>query len=134
MNRLEGHIADIHTHGHLSLVAVELAGGLQIQAIVIERPETADYLGKGNRIAVLFKETEVILGMADGSGISVQNRIPSVINKIDQGALLSRVQVKSTVGYLEAIVPTESLPELGLKEGEEVVALIKTNEVMLAAL
>ena len=134
MNRLEGNIADILTHGNLSLVSVDLGRGLQIQAIVIERPETAEYLQEGNRIAVLFKETEVILGSPDSTGISVQNRIPIVIMKIHRGRLLSRVQLKSPAGNLEAIVPSDAVSELDLKEAGELTAFVKTNEVMLAAL
>jgi molybdopterin-binding protein len=134
MNRLEGHIGEIRTHGHLSLVMVNLPGSTTLRAIVIESPGSADYLREGNQIAVLFKETEVILCTGDAASISIQNRIPATVRGIEAGTLLSRVSLDTDMGRLETIVQTECLDTLCLKEGAEVLALIKTNEVMLSAL
>lgn len=134
MNRFEGHISKIRTHGPLSMVSVALPGTLELRAIVIESPDTATYLREGNRIAVLFKETEVILCTGDSAGTSILNRIPAEVRDIEQSALLSRVALHSPAGTLDAIVPSESLPALGLRNGMQIMALVKTNEVMLSAL
>jgi molybdate transport system regulatory protein len=132
MNKFEGQIEEVETHGHLSLVSVAVSKELLIKAVVIETPETAQYLKSGTRIAVLFKETEVILASLDTSQISIQNRMEAEVQEIEAGKLLSRIQLRTGVGELAAVVPTESLSVLGLSTGKQVLALIKTNEVMLS--
>ena len=134
MNRLEGHIDNIRTHGPLSLVTVSLPGSLQIRAIVIEQPETGSYLNEGKEIAVLFKETEVILCGSGAADLSIQNRIPAAVAHIEAGDLLSRVVLRTGAGAVEAIVPTDSIQAMGLEKGRDLLVLVKTNEVMLSDL
>ena len=132
MNRFEGTIRSIDNHGHLSLVTVAVADELSVKSIVIETPETAGYLRADSRIAVLFKETEVILSDPGTSPISVPNRFEVKVMEIEEGRLLSRIVLRSTAGELAAVSPSETLPILGLEIGIDVLALIKTNEVMLS--
>ncbi len=132
MNKLEAHITEIETNGSLSLVSVAVAGGKNFKAIVIESPETATYLNKGKKIALLFKETEVILATGMNQQISLQNRIPGKISSIDSGQLLSRVEVLTQAGTIVSVISRSALEELGLKEGDEVVAMVKLNEIMLS--
>ncbi len=132
MNRFEGSIAKIDSHGHLSMVTVSVSGGLSVRSIVIETPETARYLKTGQEIAVLFKETEVILCTVETPAISIQNRFEVMVREIEEGSLLSRILLQGEVGELAAVIPSETLSLLGLQTGKKVMALIKTNEVMLS--
>ena len=132
MNRFEGNIEKVESHGHLSLVTVAIPGGQSVQSIVIETPETAAYLREGHKIAVVFKETEVILCGSETSQISIRNKFPMEVADVEKGRLLSRILLRSEVGELASVVPSETLTALGLRPGKKVVALVKTNEVMLS--
>ena len=90
MNRLYGKIEEIQVSGHLSQVTISLAKGLQVQAVVIETPETASYLSQGGQIGVLFKETEVILSLGEGCRTSLENQILTQVEAMEAGELLSR--------------------------------------------
>ena len=132
MNRFEGNIEKVESHGHLSLVTVAIPGGQSVQSIVIETPETAAYLREGHKIAVVFKETEVILCGSETPQISIRNKFPMEVADVEEGRLLSRILLRSEVGELASVVPSETLTALGLRPGKKVVALVKTNEVMLS--
>lgn len=132
MNRLDGHIARMDVSGGLTLVTVSLSENLHLKAIVIETPETADYLREGNAINVLFKDTEVVLGSVENHNISLINRIPSRVQGIDRKKLLSRVYLHTAAGAIQSVISTESLDFLALEKGSPVVAMVKLNEIMLS--
>ncbi len=132
MNRLEGHIGAIRTSQQISLVTTVLDAGHEIQAVVIETPETAPYLKNGDRAAVLFKETEVLLYLPGTTQISEPNQIPAEVDKLEAGTLFTWVGLRTPIGDLGAIIPADSVALLGLVPGKKVVACVKTTEVMLS--
>jgi molybdopterin-binding protein len=132
MNSFEGHIATIEVSGNMSLVTVAVDKKQTLKAIVIETPETASYLKSGSPVHVLFKETEVVIGSTKNHEISLQNRIPGTINHIEQGLLLSKLEIQTKVGIIRSIISTAAVLQLGLKKGKEVIAMIKLNELMLS--
>ena len=116
------------------MVLIEVTPKLQLKAIVIDTPETATYLQSEASVAVLFKETEVIIATAEVPQISLQNRIPASIVSVEKGALLTKLKLQSDAGVLIAIISTDSASRLELQEGKKVIAMIKLNEVMLRGL
>lgn len=131
MNRLNGKIISIRVEEHLSLITIE-AGGFTLKSIVIGTPVDTSYLEEGRSVKVLFKETEVIIGKSADSAISVQNKLPCVITNIESGSLLSRIHLKSPAGELTSLITSDAVRQLNLRNGEHVVAMVKTNEVMLS--
>ncbi len=135
MNRLRGDIVQIETSGQLSIVSVAVSKALVLKAIVVETPTTAPYLKQGNTIAVLFKETEVIIGAGAVAAISLQNKISCTIAKIDTGTLLSKLVLKTyEETEISAIISSKAVNQLNLTVDSKVQAMIKLNEMMLAEL
>ena len=131
MNRLAGVITDIETSNELSIVSVKV-GIHMISSIIIETPETASYLQLQQPIDVLFKETEVSIGKNLSGELSIESKLPCIVNSIEVGILLSKVKLGFNGEYIWSIVTTNSLNQLGLKINDQVLAMIKTNEIMLA--
>ena len=131
MNTFKGEIASIKVSGSLSLVEINVAG-IFFKSIIIENRETAAWLEEGNDINIIFKETEVIIGKGTEHNVSMQNKIPGTICEIEEGALLSKLTVDTTVGKLIAIITSGAVHQLELQVGETVTAMIKTNEIMLS--
>lgn len=131
MNRLAGKISHIESQEALSLVSVAI-GDYTFKSIVIETPDTADYLVLDGNVWVYFKETEVIIAREITSPISLRNRIPSQIENIQKGKLLSKLTLDSAVGQIQAIITTSAVEQLDLSLKMPVVAMIKTNELMLS--
>lgn len=133
MNRFEGNIVKVETSGPLSLATIALGDGVAVTAIVIETPESAPYLREGGAVSVLFKETEVILATGPCQEVGIENRIPGTVRSVEAGPLLSKVSLETASGGLEAVVSSKALASLGLERGDQAVALVKINEVMLLA-
>ena len=102
-----------------------------MRVIVIENPETASYLNPGHPIEVIFKETELILAKNDPQ-ISLMNKIEVEIEFINKGELLSEISLRSAAGLIKAVVNSDAVEVLGLKVKDQVLAMIKQNEIMLA--
>lgn len=132
MNIINGEIASIKTSGSLSVVEVTV-GENKFKTIVIDTPDTVEYLKIGNMVKLLFKETEVAIGIGDMSNISLQNKIAGVITKLELGDLQSKITLKTEIGSIKSIITSDAAQQLNLKEGIVANALIKTNEVMLTA-
>ena len=134
MNKLPGHISTIETEGDLSIVTIALQQNIQLKVIVIETPDSADYMKVGQPVSTLFKETEVILSLQPDPGISIENRIPCTISHIEGGRLLSRVELSFGNVQLVSLLSAAAVKKLQLKAGQDILALIKFNEIMLAAI
>ncbi|UII31478.1 TOBE domain-containing protein [Fulvivirga ulvae] len=132
MNSFNGHIADIQSHGNLSVVTVEITPDCLLKAIIIDTPETTDYLTGGHEVGVLFKETEVVIGLGDNLAVSLQNRIPGTILSLEKGVLLSRLVVQTAIGHIVSVISTDSVQHLALEINQKVVAMVKLNEVSLS--
>lgn len=133
MNTLPGTITRLETDQQLSLVTVQLGRtAIELRVLVIEGPERADYLQQGQSVALLFKETEVILAAQESPATSIINRLPATVTDYAHGALLSQVNLSTAAGPVKALCPTVGLPELNLESGKAVTLLLKANELILA--
>ena len=130
MNNLKGKITSIKSHENLSIVKIGI-GAYSFTTVVIETAETVDYLKIDNEINVLFKETEVLICLKPCPKISLQNRIDCKIHEILKGKLLSQINMKSNIGEIKSIITSNAVDQLKLKVDDEVIAMIKTNEIML---
>ena len=131
MNSLKGIITNIEVSGKMSLVSIAV-GKLNFKSIVIETPESVDYLTEGGNILVLFKETEVIIGKGEDLPISLRNKMAGTITSLKSGALLARLIIKTSEGEIVSVITANAVKSLDLKEGSAVVAMVKTNEILLS--
>ena len=131
MNILKGNIDRIKVSGDLSIVEVKV-GELVFSIILIDTPESADFLKIKNEVRVIFKETEVILGVGDMSGVSLRNKIKGKVSHIESDALLSKVTIETEIGPITSVITTGAVKQLGIEKGILLSAMIKTNELMLS--
>ncbi len=132
MNILVGSITEIQTSDALSLLKIAV-GGVIFTSIVIDTPKTVSYLNIGSLVRLYFKETEVILSKGSDLKISLQNRIPCEIATITKGLLLSEIAMRFGNQHITSIITTNACVQLDLQENDRVVALVKTNEISVAA-
>ncbi|MDD2915883.1 MAG: TOBE domain-containing protein [Gallionella sp.] len=130
MNSLPGIITAIESNEHLSLVDV-LVGQDSFTAMLLETPQSAPHLKVGNRVAVLFKETEVSLAKNLSGLLSLRNRIKATVRSIRHGEILSEVVLDHHGQTVTSIITSRAVKRLELQQGDEVEALVKANEVSL---
>lgn len=133
MNKLKAHIQNIKSHGNLSEVTLLLESGLPLKALVIDTPETANYLKQGKQVHALFKETAVIISTMAAATISIENIIPCKVKSLEHGHILSALVMENEAGTIEAILPSSTTNHLKLEQGLRINVLVKSNEIMLSA-
>jgi molybdopterin-binding protein len=131
MNILQGVISGIQSTTHMSYVKVSLQD-TSIRTVILETPDTLSYLRIDGKVKVLFKETEVILSKFNIDASSLENALSGVINKIDQGDILTRVELNTPSGKVSSIITTESFKKLNFMVSDSVFALINSSEIMLS--
>jgi molybdate transport system regulatory protein len=131
MNSLKGVIEQVEVNGSLSLVSIKV-GDCNFKSIVLETPETAGFLVAGGEANVLFKETEVIISTDSNPQISLRNKMKATIAAIDGGKLLAKIQLDTNAGKVISIITSNAVKQLNLTTGSKVLAMVKTNEVLLA--
>ena len=130
MNKLDGQIVRIESSEHMSLIDVKVREDI-FSAIVLETPVSASYLKIGERLQLLFKETEVLIAKNLTGLVSLRNRVKSRIKRLQKTQLLTKVVLDYNAAEINAIILTRSAESLALKEGEDVEWLVKTNEISL---
>jgi molybdenum-pterin binding domain len=130
MNKLNGIIANIQQAGAIMLVDIKVENHL-FSAMLIASDEENSWLKTGNRVDVVFKETEVSLAKGLSGQISLRNRMLCTVRSLDKGELLSKVTM-DFMGYtIVSVITTRSVEALNIQHGDEVEALVKANEVSL---
>lgn len=63
---------------------------------------------------------------------SARNQFNGKITSVDIGAVMANIKIEvSEPGILTALITKESAEKLGLKEGDDVTAIIKSTEVIV---
>ena len=132
MNNLSGKIKHIKNSEYISEVSIELENNSIFNVFLVETPQTASYLNLGQKINLLFKETEVIISMNLMPEISVQNQLKAEIIEIKPGKILSEITLKSAVGEIKSLLSSTVLQQMNFAESQEVLILVKANEIMLS--
>lgn len=64
--------------------------------------------------------------------LSARNQLQGTVRSITRGAAIANVELVVAGQRLVASVTTEAVEELGLAEGDEVTAVVKASDVILA--
>ncbi len=64
--------------------------------------------------------------------LSAKNQFKGKIVEIEKGVITARVKIEVTMPVIvTSVITKDSVEELDLKEGEEVVAIVKSTEVLI---
>ncbi|HLH43871.1 MAG TPA: TOBE domain-containing protein [Bryobacteraceae bacterium] len=64
--------------------------------------------------------------------LSARNQLPGKVESIQNGEIVSHVVVRVGEHLIESVITRNSVDEMRLKVGDEVRAVIKSTEVMIA--
>jgi molybdate transport system regulatory protein len=130
MNKLYAVVSRIQQSGTILLVDAEVEGQM-FSALMIESVSRPDWLFVGNPVDLVFKETEVTLAKGLQGKISMRNRMKCNVLKVDKGELLSKVVLQFKSYQMVSAITTRAVESLEIEVGNEVDALVKSNEVSL---
>jgi len=131
MNILTGIIDAVVSEGQLSIVKI-MIGNDVFSSIIIDAPKTAKYLTVGTPVNLVFKENEVVVAKEFTGGISMQNRFNCTVLSLEMGKLLCRVVLNYNNHTIVSLITANAATQLKLSSGDNVTAMVKTNEISLA--
>jgi len=66
-----------------------------------------------------------------GMKLSARNQLPGTIEQVHLGAIMARIVVKVGDNLIESVITRQSAEDLDLKQGDSVLAVVKSTEVMI---
>jgi molybdopterin-binding protein len=102
------------------LVTTTLATGPVLAAVGLRRPVRC------------FGLPTMITTEGNAMKLSARNQIPARVTGITAGEAIANVELDANGTRLVASITVEAVRQLGLKEGTDVIAVIKASEVILA--
>jgi len=132
-NQVRGTVTGVVTGAVMAEVTIAV-GGEQIVAVITRHSAERLGLAEGDDVTVLIKATEVMLAKgSDGlDRLTTRNQIPGKVTNVQTGNVMAEVTIDAKGNELVAAVTKGSVERLGLAAGDDVVALIKATEVMIA--
>lgn len=132
-NVLKGKITKVTKGAVNSEVDLTLDGGDKVAAIITNESASTLGLKEGGAAYAIVKASEVIIGKGIEPGkISARNLFKGKIVKVISGAVNNEVVLKLAGGVeITSIITKESCISLGLKDGEEAVAIVKASNVII---
>ncbi len=133
MSHLIATIEGIENVDDLNIVTFDCAG----QKLQMVSLELANEIQFGIKVKLACKATAVALAKPSRdvqnlcSMLSYSNQLKVEIERIDRGKLLSVILLRIGSFSLESMMGTDAVERLSLKVGDEVIALIKANELSI---
>ena len=89
-------------------------------------------LEPGKKAYAVVKATEVMVGRGEHLPLSARNQFPGKVISVEKGAVNSIVRISALGGNtISATISNAAVEDLGLKDGEDVLAVIKATSVMV---
>ncbi|MEI7596183.1 MAG: TOBE domain-containing protein [Bacteroidota bacterium] len=130
MNTLIGTITQIQQSNAILLVDIDVDEHC-FSALLIESTTQLEWLSVGNKVKLIFKETEVSLAKNLSGLISLRNRLQCKVLTVQRGELLSKITLKFKNYTVVSAITTRSVDALQICVGDDIDALIKSNEISL---
>jgi len=130
-NKLQGRVSSIKSGEAMCLVTLDAQGTKIVAAVTNQGVEELN-LKSNDQVTAVIKSTEVMLMKGGGQVmLSARNHFAGQIESVQKGEAMGLVTVKTGQFHLGAAITREAIDEMGLKQGDQVTAVVKATEVML---
>jgi molybdate transport system regulatory protein len=130
-NIFDGKIVEIRKGVTTSHVRIDVKGQIVTASITEESVEDLG-LKVGEAVKAVIKSSDVFVAVGPDLKISARNIFDGKIIEIRKGVTTSHVRIDVKGQIVTASITEESVEDLGLKVGDEVKAVIKSSDVLVA--
>lgn len=127
IKKLLANVTRVQSLNNLNVVSFSA----QNQILNMVSLELSEKVKTGTRVLLNIKPTSVAIAKNFVGELSYSNQIESKIVSIDNGELLSSIVLSIGEVHIEAIITLASSQRMNLKIGDEVISLIKANEIAI---
>lgn len=125
MNQLTATLSHIENVDRLH----HLIFALGVQTVEVLSLELTTHLKVGSRVQLSVKSTDLALAKNFSGQLSYSNQLKANVTHVNNGKILSSIELDVEGFALESIITLNASLEMNLREGDEVVVLIKGSEV-----
>lgn len=130
-NQFYGTVAKVSEGAVNGIVTIEV-NGTPVSATISMNAIKELGLEKGKPAYAVIKATEVMVGKGEHLPLSARNQFPGKVTGVERGAVNSIVKMLVLGGNtLSATISNNAVDELGLKTGDDALAVIKATSVMV---
>jgi len=127
MNTLKVEVSKIENIENLNIVSFTLKQQ-QLKMMSLDLPKNMQI---NSQVTLGFKASSVAIAKEFTGELSYSNQLPVNIKKIDLGELLCSLTLSFETSLFESIITADAAKRLRLKEGDQVLALIKSSDISL---
>ena len=133
-NQFAGKVVSVKEGAVNGVVTIEIAEGQLIKADITMEAIRELGLAEGCEATAVVKATSVMFAAGtDRLPISARNQFAGKVTKVQKGAVNGHVAIETPAGLtFSGSITNEAIDELGLAEGAEAMAVIKSTDVMVA--
>lgn len=131
-NQLKGTITNVKEGAVNGVVTIEMSCGQKVKADITMEAIKDLGLQEGKDAIAIIKASSVMFATSEIKGISARNQLTGKIVEVKEGAVNGHVTIELPCGHkIKGSITNEAIEQLGLKEGGEATAIIKSTEVMV---
>ena len=131
-NQIQGKVESIELGAVNAQVALRLKSGARLVSVITKQAVENLGLQLGEDATAIFKSSTVMLAVPSAMQLSARNQISGTISHISSTEVNAEVVIDiGEHDVLVAVITMGGLKELRLSEGSKVIAIIKSNDVML---
>ena len=131
-NQFAGKVVSVAEGAVNGVVAIELECGKVVKANITNEAIEELGLAEGKPAVAIIKASNVMFAAAGKLAISARNQFPGKIVVLQEGAVNGRVTLETKCGLrISGSITNEAIEELGLAEGSEAIAFVKSTDIMV---
>lgn len=131
-NQIQGVVESIELGSVNAKVSLKLKSGHDLVSVITKEAVENLRLKQGDSATAIFKSSTVMLAVPGEMQLSTRNSIAGRIDHITVGEVNAEVVVD--IGHHDvvvAVITVDALKELKLEEGNSIISIIKSSDVML---
>ncbi|MGC9144386.1 TOBE domain-containing protein [Hydrogenobaculum sp.] len=134
-NQLLGKVSSVERGQAVSEVVISIRNGATVKSVITTEAVDSLDLKPGKDVVAIIKSSDVMLGVGEEVEklpLSVRNILKGTVKQVVESDVNSMVKVDIGAELtISSVITTESLKELGIKEGSSVYVIIKASNVMI---
>ena len=132
-NQIKGTVTAIQEGAVNAVVVIGRDNQSPIKANITMESVKELELAEGKECYAVIKATNVMFATSKIGNISARNQIEGTIVKVQKGAVNGHVSIEDASGVrISGSITNDAIDDLGLKEGDTAVAIVKSTDVMVA--
>lgn len=125
MNKLHGTVISFKEAQGITFVKVDTQG------FVLGVMSLGGDWRVGERVRVYFKESDVMIAHKSSFKLSARNKFLSPVVSVSENGVLARIEFVFGQEKICSLISAEAYEELEIRENEEFIWFVKSNEIIL---